>query len=188
MNVACGRMSQRIGLREELRHARQHEPAVVGITRGLVERAGVLVRPVHADRELAEQRRAERVQQRVHVADGVDLVLRRHLRPAAGRAEQRDAAGALLVAELQPPVRRRVRRDVPVDAQHLIVARPVLLGLEDVVVLIRAGRIGRRSAAGTDSAAPARSDRSGWPGSRCWGSTPARRWSRRSCPPAADRG
>ena len=77
--------------------------------RRLVEGARVLVRPVHADGELGEHRRVEGVEQGVHVADGVDLVLGRHLRPAAGRAEDRHAARALLVAELQPPVERRVR-------------------------------------------------------------------------------
>ena len=74
---------ERIGFGKELRHPRQHDTAVVRIPRDLIERARVPMRPVHADRELAEQRRTQRVQHGVHVADSVDLVLGRHLRPAA---------------------------------------------------------------------------------------------------------
>ena len=43
---------------------------------------------------------------------------------------------------MQTSVHGRLLRDVPVDAQHLIVARPILCGLEYVVVLVRTGRIG----------------------------------------------
>ena len=78
------------------------------------------------------------MQERVHIADGVDLVLRRHLRPPAGRTEQRDTARTFFIPVLEPPVRRRTRRDVPVDAKHLIVSWPILLRLEHVVELVRA--------------------------------------------------
>ena len=54
--VACG-MIDSGSRREELRHPGQHEAAVVRVTRRVVERARVLVRPVHADGELAIQRR-----------------------------------------------------------------------------------------------------------------------------------
>ncbi len=134
----------RVGRREVLTEARQHLRPIVDVLGLLVERARVLVRPVHADGELGKRRRVERVQQRVDVADRVDLVLARLLRPSgAGRAEKRDAARALLVAELEPAVEGRVGPDVPVHPQHLVVPRPVLHGLERVVVLVGAGRIAR---------------------------------------------
>ena len=120
----------------------QHDRPIVGVLRRLVERAGVLVRPVHADGELGEGARVERVQDRVDVAERVDLVLARLLRPArARRSEERHSAGTLLISPLQPAVCGRVLRDVPVHAQDLVVARPVLHRLEGVVVLIRAGGV-----------------------------------------------
>ena len=129
---------------EELPEARQHFRAVVHVARRLIQRACVLVRPVDPDGHLGERRLVERVEQRVHVADRVDLILARLLRPAGPRrAKEGHAAGALFIPPLQPAIRGRLRRDVPIHAQHLVVARPVLHGLENVVVLPAAGRVVR---------------------------------------------
>ena len=72
----------------------KHERAVVDVARRRSSGAGVLVRPVHADRELGERRLVERVEQRVHVADRVDLVLAGLLRPAAAVEPRNDTPPA----------------------------------------------------------------------------------------------
>ncbi len=98
--------------------------------------------PVHTSRRLEKRRRTDRMEQRRDVAHRLGFELARHLRPAAHESERGYGPATVLVAELQAAVDGRARPDVPVDAQDLVVARPVRHHLIGVVVLTRwVGRV-----------------------------------------------